>query len=142
MIAAIARENRASCCAPVRRKRSRPFARGCAIPITTTTADSSKCSWTERDPIESRSFVEVTHKTVDPDMEALEELRALRQLGTSREKLFELFGQNGLDRLERLERLDTLRRSNEAKVIDNVAPRLSKSPDRKRPRSCWKQPTR
>jgi hypothetical protein len=74
------------------------------------------------DPLESRSFVEVTHKTVNPDMEALEELRALRSLGTSREKLFELFGQNGLDRLERLERLDTMRRSNEAKIIDNVAP--------------------
>jgi hypothetical protein len=63
------------------------------------------------DPVESRSFVEVTHKRVDRDAEDLEELRALRQLGTSREKLLELFGQNGLDRLERLERLDTMRRS-------------------------------
>jgi hypothetical protein len=85
------------------------------------------------DPVESRSFVEVTHKTIDPDMEALEELRALRQLGTSRDKLFELFGQNGLDRLERLEAVDTLRRSSEAKVIDNVAPEVVKKPNPKTP---------
>jgi hypothetical protein len=74
------------------------------------------------DPVESRSFVEVTHISVNPDTEALEELRALRALGTSREKLIELFGENGLARIERLERLDTLRRSNEAKVINNAAP--------------------
>lgn len=70
------------------------------------------------DPITSCQHVEVIHRTVDPDMEALEELRALRQLGTSREKLIELFGSNGLDRIERLEAADKLRRANEAKVID------------------------
>jgi hypothetical protein len=69
-------------------------------------------------PAESRHSIEVVHKTVDPDQEALEELRALRQLGTTREKLLELFGSNGLDRIERLEAADNLRRSNEAKVID------------------------
>jgi hypothetical protein len=73
------------------------------------------------DPVESRQFVEVVHRTVDPDQEALEELRALRQLGTSHEKLIELFGSNGLDRIERLEAADKLRRANEAKVIDHVA---------------------
>jgi hypothetical protein len=69
-------------------------------------------------PAETRHSVEVTHRTVDPDVEALEELRALRQLGTTREKLIELFGSNGLDRIERLESADKLRRANEAKVID------------------------
>jgi len=73
------------------------------------------------DPVDSRQFVEVVHRTVDPDQEALEELRALRQLGTSHEKLIELFGANGLDRIERLEATDKLRRANEAKVIDHVA---------------------
>jgi hypothetical protein len=70
------------------------------------------------DPVESRQFVEVVHRTVDPDQEALEELRALRQLGTSHEKLIELFGSNGLDRIERLESADNDRRAREAKVID------------------------
>jgi hypothetical protein len=70
------------------------------------------------DPITSHQHVEVIHRTVDPDTEALEELRALRQLGTSREKLIELFGSNGLDRIERLEAADKSRRANEAKVID------------------------
>ena len=37
---------------------------------------------------------------IDPDLEALEELRALRQLDTPREKLLTLFGPNGLDRIE------------------------------------------
>jgi len=73
------------------------------------------------DPVESRQVIEVSHRHVDHDVEALEELRALRQLGTAREKLVELFGQNGLDRLERLEAVDKLRRANEAKVIENVA---------------------
>jgi hypothetical protein len=69
-------------------------------------------------PAESRHTVEVTHKVVDPDQEALEELRALRQLGTAREKLLELFGHNGLDRLEMLEAADQARRAEQAKVID------------------------
>jgi hypothetical protein len=69
-------------------------------------------------PAESRHTVEVTHKVIDPDQEALEELRALRQLGTARDKLLELFGHNGLDRLEMLEAADNARRAREAKVID------------------------
>ena len=32
------------------------------------------------DPVETRHQMEVVHRTVDPDQEALEELRALRQL--------------------------------------------------------------
>jgi hypothetical protein len=70
------------------------------------------------DPVESRQLIEVTHKVLDPDQEALEELRALRVLGTSHDKLIELFGSNGLDRLERLEASDKLRRANEARVIE------------------------
>jgi hypothetical protein len=69
-------------------------------------------------PAETRHNVEVTHKVVDPDQESLEELRALRSLGTSREKLVELFGTNGLDRLEMREAADTARRAEAAKVID------------------------
>jgi hypothetical protein len=62
------------------------------------------------DPIVSRHDIEVTHRVIDPDTEALEELRALRQLGATREKLLELFGHNGLDRIETLDAADTARR--------------------------------
>jgi hypothetical protein len=70
------------------------------------------------DPIVGRQQIEVTHRVVDPDQEALEELQALRQLGTSREKLLELFGGNGLARLERLEAADLAHRADTAKLID------------------------
>jgi hypothetical protein len=70
------------------------------------------------DPIISKQNIEVTHRVVNPDEEALEELRALRQLGVSREKMVETFGGNGLARLERLEATDMARRSSEAKIID------------------------
>jgi hypothetical protein len=70
------------------------------------------------DPVISKQNIEVTHKIIDADEEALEELRALRQLGVSREKMIENFGGNGLARLERLETADMARRAVEAKVID------------------------
>jgi hypothetical protein len=72
------------------------------------------------DPVESQSRhnIEVVHRTIDPDQEALEELRALRHLGTSREKLLALFGHNGLDRIEALEATDTSRRADNAKMIE------------------------
>jgi hypothetical protein len=72
------------------------------------------------DPIESHSRhnIEVLHRTIDPDREALEEFRALRHLGTSREKLLTLFGHNGLDRIEALEAADTSRRADSARVIE------------------------
>ena len=70
------------------------------------------------DPIVSKQNIEVTHKIINPDQEALEELRALRQLGVSREKMIETFGGNGLARLERLETADMARRASEAKVIE------------------------
>jgi hypothetical protein len=72
------------------------------------------------DPIESHSRhnIEVLHRTIDPDREALEELRALRELGTPREKLLALFGHNGLDRIEALEAADTSCRADAAKVVE------------------------
>jgi hypothetical protein len=70
------------------------------------------------DPETSTQNINVTHKLLDPDAEAIEELRALRQLGTPREKLLELFGPNGLERVEALE---LVRRSEQAKVIEAVA---------------------
>jgi hypothetical protein len=65
-------------------------------------------------PVETKHNIEVIHKTVDPDVEAIEELRALRKLGTSRDKLIELFGGNGLDRIEALEAADANRRAQAA----------------------------
>src|SRR5260370_39520159 len=70
------------------------------------------------DRIESHSHIEVLHRTIVPDREALEELRALRHLGTPREKLLDLFGHNGLDRIEALEAADTSRRADSPKVIE------------------------
>jgi len=81
------------------------------------------------DPIESHSRhnIEVLHRTIDPDQEALEELRALRQLGTPREKLLTLFGHNGLDRIEALEAADTSRRADSAKVIEGKVVQMERS---------------
>jgi hypothetical protein len=70
------------------------------------------------DPVVGKQDITVTHKIVDPDQEALEELRAMRQIGATREKLVELFGGNGLARLERLEAADHARRASDAKIID------------------------
>jgi hypothetical protein len=67
------------------------------------------------DPVETRQSISVTHRHLDADEEELEELRAARALGASREMLVSLFGGN---RLPRLERLDLERRSDKAKVID------------------------
>jgi len=56
----------------------------------------------------------VTHRvTLSADEEMLEELKALRNLGTSREKMLEIFGGNMLPRLEQLE----ARKALSAKVI-------------------------
>jgi hypothetical protein len=70
------------------------------------------------DPIETRQQIEVTHKIIDPDQEALEELKALRALNTSHDKMLEVFGVNGLDRLLALEAADQAQRAAAAKVID------------------------
>jgi phage terminase small subunit len=71
------------------------------------------------DAVISKQSIDVTHRTIDPDQEALEELRAARKLGATREKLIELYGANGLDRLEALEALDNARRADAAKVIEH-----------------------
>jgi hypothetical protein len=72
------------------------------------------------DPIESRQQIEVTHKVVDADTEALEELKALRALHTPHAKMLEVFGVNGLDRLLALEAADQVRRADAAKVIEGT----------------------
>lgn len=81
------------------------------------------------DPITSHQHIEVVHKHLDPDQEALEELRALRSLGTSREKLIELFGSNGLERIELLEAADTAQRARDAKVINGEATEVEIEPE-------------
>jgi phage terminase small subunit len=68
-------------------------------------------------PITTTQKIDVTHRLIDPDQEALEELRALRQLGVSREKMIETFGENALPRIERLEAADNASRAEQAKVI-------------------------
>lgn len=70
------------------------------------------------DPVETRHHLDVVHKHIDPDQDAIEELRALRKIGASREKLVELFGYNGLERVEALEAADAARRADAAKIID------------------------
>ena len=70
------------------------------------------------DPEITRHDMNIVHKVVNEDDESLAELRALRELGTAREKLIELFGGNGLARLEKLEAEDTERRAASAKVIE------------------------
>ena len=70
------------------------------------------------DPEITRHDMNITHKIIDPDTEALEELRALRALNTSHDKMLEVFGVNGLDRLLTLEAADQARRADAAKVIE------------------------
>jgi phage terminase small subunit len=77
------------------------------------------------DPEVARHDISVTHKVIDEDEEARQELAALRALGTTREKLLELFGVNGLARIEALEAGDTARRASQAKVIDGLAVEVS-----------------
>jgi phage terminase small subunit len=71
------------------------------------------------DPAETRHSVDVTHRTIDPDREALEELKALRKLGATRDKLLELYGPNGLDRIEALEAVENAQRAAAARVIEH-----------------------
>jgi hypothetical protein len=70
------------------------------------------------DPEIQRHDMLVTHTIGDPDMEAIEELRAARALGATRERLLELFGGNYLPRLERLEAAELERAG---KIIDGDA---------------------
>ncbi len=77
------------------------------------------------DPLTTNHNMVVTHKTVDPDQEALEELQAARHIGASREKLIELFGFNGLERLEALEAVEKAQRAASAKLIEGKAEDVS-----------------
>ena len=91
MIAAIAEVSRAIVrrCAPeaanallelVRDPEHRDHARAISMVLART------------DPEVARHDISVTHKVIDEDEEARQELAALRALGTTREKLLELFG--------------------------------------------------
>jgi hypothetical protein len=70
------------------------------------------------DPEIVRTDMNITHRIIDPEQEELEELRALRELGTPRAKMLEIFGGNRLPMLEKLEAEDTERRAAKAKVIE------------------------
>jgi hypothetical protein len=75
----------------VRNSEHKDHARGIAMVLART------------DPEVQQHDLHISHRIIDPDQEALEELRAARALGATREKLIELFGGNYLPRLERLE---------------------------------------
>jgi hypothetical protein len=75
------------------------------------------------EPLVTQQKIDVTHTHVDRNQEEIEELRALRHLGTSQEKLVELFGANGLARLEDL---DAAQRARDARVIDGEAVEVQK----------------
>jgi hypothetical protein len=77
------------------------------------------------DPVVTKHSVDVVHRHEDPDRIALEELKALRQLGATRDKLLEFFGPNGLDRLEALETVEAAQRATSAKVIEHDARELA-----------------
>ena len=84
-----------------------------------TNKDRWKCALAilERtDPTMTHNRLDITHRVIDPDQEALDELRAARSLGASREKLIELFGSNELPRLERLE----APKAEQAKLVKEV----------------------
>jgi len=70
------------------------------------------------DPEITRHDMNITHRVIDPDQEELEELRALRELGTSREKMLQIFGGNRLPKLEQLEAADKERRAVSAKIVE------------------------
>ncbi len=72
------------------------------------------------DPLVSKQQIDVTHRTIDPDREALEELKAARKLGATREKLLELYGPNGLERIEAMEAMENAQRATAAKIIDGT----------------------
>jgi hypothetical protein len=113
-----------------------PEAANALINMVRDPAHRSHCQATlalldRTDPVIGRSHtsVDVVHKIVDPDQEALEELRALRALNTPREKLLEIYGHNGLDRIESLEAAEISRRALSAKLIEGrvVEPELEPS---------------
>jgi hypothetical protein len=67
------------------------------------------------DPEVTRHDMNIVHRHIDPEQEELEELRALRELGTSREKMLQIFGGN---RLPVLEAREAEQRARSAKVIE------------------------
>jgi hypothetical protein len=90
----------------VRNSEHKDHARGIAMVLART------------DPEVQQHDLQVSHRIIDADQEALEELRAARALGATRDKLIELFGGNYLPRLERLEAAEI---EHSAKIIDGDA---------------------
>jgi hypothetical protein len=71
------------------------------------------------DPEVTRHDMNIVHRHIDPDQEALEELRACLKLNVPREELINNFGGNRLPGLlEQLEDADRERRAASAKVIE------------------------
>jgi hypothetical protein len=70
-------------------------------------------------PLTTHSHVTVEH--IDHDAEAVGQLRVLKGLGVTHEKLVEVFGTNGLTRFERLLALEDGKRADAAKVIEDVS---------------------
>jgi hypothetical protein len=70
------------------------------------------------DPEVTRHDMNIVHRHIDPEQEELEELRALRELGTPREKMLQIFGGNRLPALEALDAADKERRASKAKVVE------------------------
>jgi hypothetical protein len=93
----------------VRNPEHKDHARGIAMVLART------------DPEVQQHDLQISHRIINPDEEALEELRAARALGATRERLIELFGGNYLPRLERLEAVEQERQAAGAKVIDGEA---------------------
>jgi hypothetical protein len=71
------------------------------------------------DPVQTKHNIEVMHRHVDGDQEALEEYRAARELGATEDKLRSLFGGNSLAKLQRLDAEDNARRAEKAKLIEH-----------------------
>jgi hypothetical protein len=70
------------------------------------------------EPIVNRTDMQVVHRHVDADQEALAEYMAAKELGATPEKLRDLFGGNAISRLEQLEAKELERRADKAKVIE------------------------
>lgn len=98
----------------VRNSEHKDHARGIAMVLART------------DPEVQQHDLQISHRIVDAHQEALEELRAARALGATRDKLLELFGGNCLPRLERLEAAQI---EHSAKIIDGDAVEVEQQPE-------------
>jgi len=72
------------------------------------------------DPIETKHLIDVTHRHVTLDDEALEALRTMRAMKATHEQLVEFFGEAGLRRYENM--LAEEAKAVEGEVIEGKAP--------------------